>query len=513
MKKIYFLSILTAGLFAFNSCANDNVIGQTETNEDGDGIITDVIVTADDFVPQTRTTISSDLTFSWAKNDKIGVFPGADPEDPTPSSQVLFTANAGGAGSATFNGSGWGLMSGRKYYAYFPYSSSAADSLVKFTYKSSATQTANNATSHLGANDLMYTAGTTPAAGNTAQFQFHHLSSIMKLEITVPEGSASMKFTKLIMECADSIFPQVVSFNPTSDAVKGSTEKFIDKLTLTLGSNGAGFTPADGKLSVWFMIGAADLSGKEIKITTYDGHNALSGTFTGADQKSGRAHLYAVSVTRTNPEFSVDLGLPSGIMWAVSNLTVNGLSNTETVLGDYYAWGDTVPYYSSLKVNGEKDITVTWKSGYEGGYTSTNYAKNTKRGTYTKSSDKLSLVDDAAHSVLGGNWMMPSKADLDELAKYCTFASATINNVKGVKVTSSINGNYLFMPLNGYINGTEFKGYTASSPGARFWLSDCADSGKAYQQYGAENSPAKNYDSSKDKFRGTPIRPIYVPNN
>jgi len=514
MKKIYFLSILTAGLFAFSSCHNDNVIGQPETNEDGDGIITDVIVTADDFVPQTRTAISNELTFTWAKNDKIGVFPGSDPEDPTPSSQVLFTANEGGAGSATFNGSGWGLMPARKYYAYFPYSSAAADSLVKFTFKSAATQSANNNTAHIGANDLMYTSGTAPSAGNTAQFQFHHLSSIMKFDVTVPEDVKTSKFVKAEISCADSVFPVVVSFNPTADVMKDSAETFIDKLTLTLASSG--FAPADGVLSLWFMIGNADLSGKTLNVAVFDEYDKYSGTIEGADQKAGKAHRYELTVTkaaRNYKDYTVDLGLPSGKLWAISNLTVKGLPFNNTVLGDYYAWGDTEPYYESIKVNGENNITVKWKSGYESGYSDTSYKKNTSRGSYTSSGAQLSLADDAAHAVLGGNWRMPSKADLDELAQYCTFASATVSGVAGVTVTSKSNGKSIFLPLNGYINGTTFKGYTDNSPGARFWLLDCADSGKAYQQYTAKSNPAKNYDSSKDKYRGTPIRPIYIPNN
>lgn len=510
MKKIYLFSILTAGLMAFNACSNDNVF--VETGADGDEVITDILVTADAFTPQTRTSISNELAFTWAQNDKIGVFPSKEPEDLTPSSQVLFTATSGGAGTAKFTGSGWGLMPNRKYYAYFPYSAQAVDTLVKFTYKSTATQTADNATSHLGANDLMYTAATAPAAGNTAQFQFHHLSSIMKVEVTVPDEYKTSKFIKAIISCADSVFPVIVSFNPTADDMKDSVETLIDKLTLTLGSSG--FAPTEGKLSLWFMTGQTDLSGKTLNVAVYDEYDKYTGSVQGADQKAGKAHKYELAVTkeaRNYKDYTVDLGLPSGKLWAISNLTVKGLPFSTTVLGDYYAWGDTEPYYESIKVNGENNITVKWKSGYESGYSQANYDKNAGRGSYTSSGAQLSLADDAAHAVLGDGWRIPSKADLDELAENCSFASATVNGVTGVTVTSKSNGKSIFLPLNGYINGTTFKGYTDNSPGARFWLSDCADSGKAYQQYTAKSSPAKNYDSSKDKFRGTPIRPIYVP--
>ena len=511
MKKIYFLSVLAAGLFTFSSCNNDNVF--TQTGIDGDEVITDLVVTADDFIPQTRTSISNTLAFTWAQNDKIGVFPSKEPEDLTPSSQVLFTATSGGAGTATFNGSGWGLMPNRKYYAYFPYSAQAVDTLVKFTYKSSATQTADNATSHLGANDLMYTAATAPAAGNTAQFQFHHLSSIMKIEITVPQTSANMKFSKVIVECADSVFPYVVSFNPTANDVKDNIESYINKLELTLGSNGAGFTPTDGKLSVWFMVGAADLSGKTFNISTYDGRNKLAGSFVGAEQKSGRAHLYEATVIRLNPENTVDLGLPSGTLWAFSNLTATGLAATETALGDYYAWGELTPYYTSASISGET-LTATWKDGYSDGYVQANYNKGgTITGTYTTKGALLQLEDDAAHATLGGNWRMPSIADADELNENCTISSKTINDVSGILFTSKINGNAVFFACNGYIDGnSKVSGYVSGSKGPRFWLRDCNSSTKAYQQLINMSSNNKfDHDNEKNKWRATPIRPIYVP--
>lgn len=512
MKRIYVLSIVAAGLLSFVSCANDNVqFSQTDYN--GNEVITEAIVTADDFTPQTRTSISNELVFSWVKNDKMGVFPEADPEDPSPSSQVAFTASEGGAATAVFNGSGWGLMPSRKYYAYYPYSSTAVDTLVKFTYKTSSTQTANNTTSHLGPNDLMYTSATAPAAGNTAQFQFHHLSSIAKFEIAVPEGDKSKKFTKVVIECADSIFPLVVSFNPTADAPKDSIEKYIDKLTLTLGSNGAGFVPVEGKLSLWYMLGSADMSGKTLSITLYDAYDKYTGSVEGANQKAGKAHKYELDVVkaaRVASDYYVDLGLPSGKKWAVSNLTMNGLPFSNTVLGDYFGWGELSPYYNSITVNSESNVTFSWKSGYTG-YNSNSLTAELKT-KYTSSTDKLALEDDAAHAILGNGWCMPSIADLQELADNCTFKAATVGSAKGTLVTSNINGKTIFLAANGYFDDTTMKGYTSgSSPGARFWLTDCESATKARQQYFSNSNPALEYATPKDKWRGTAIRPIYVP--
>ena len=54
---------------------------------------------------------------------------------------------------------------------------------------------------------------------------------------------------------------------------------------------------------------------------------------------------------------AIDLGLPSGLKWASFNL---GASAPEEY-GDYYAWGETEPYYSSQDPLALKD----GKTGYD----------------------------------------------------------------------------------------------------------------------------------------------------
>lgn len=509
MKKTSIFSILVATVFVVCSCSGDRDFAPAEVQGE---CIRVAQAEVDQFIfgKDTKTVISNTGTFTWTKNDAIGVWPELVPDEPA--SQVQFKTSTGGASSATFSGSGWGLLYNRKYYAYYPYKAAAQQDLVTGTYALTQTQTANDNTSHLGANDVMYSSATAPQEGNQAYFRFHHLGSLLKLVITVPEGSKSNKFTQVELQTAQPMFTKGYSFNPTADEPVLTATSQSDTYTLNLGSNGSGFAPVDGQLTVWFHLAAVDLTGQEIKVTVYDNYGKYSGILQGADFKGGHARRCQVTVDAVAPDLEdlmVDLGLPSGILWAKSNLTVGGLPLDETVLGDYFAWGEPQPYYSSLKVNGENNITVTWKSGYDG-YTSASYAKNTSRGTYT-AGQKLSLADDAAHVILGDNWRMPSIDDLKELGDNCTFSQATVNGVKGVKVTSKSNSNYIFLPSNGYISGTTFKGYTSNSPGARFWLTDCAGDGTAYQQYTAEGSPELNYGTAKDKWRGTPIRPVYVP--
>ena len=149
---------------------------------------------------------------------------------------------------------------------------------------------------------------------------------------------------------------------------------------------------------------------------------------------------------------AVDLGLPSGLMWASFNL---GASKPEEY-GDYYAWGETEPYYSSQD-------PLTWKEGKEEGYwwtsykwcmgsenTLTKYCQNADYGYNGFTDDKtvLDLEDDAAHINLGGKWRMPTDADWAELRTKCTGTWTSRNGVYGHLVTGP-NGNSIFLPAAG----------------------------------------------------------------
>ena len=131
----------------------------------------------------------------------------------------------------------------------------------------------------------------------------------------------------------------------------------------------------------------------------------------------------------------VDLGLPSGTLWATCNV---GASKPEE-FGDYFAWGEIEP-----------------KASYDDNY------KWNKDGRYTKycaSSDwgnvdnQLELLpeDDAATANWGSDWCTPSKDQVKELinSDYTTIAQATQNGVDGWKITSKKNGKTLFFPTAG----------------------------------------------------------------
>ena len=131
-----------------------------------------------------------------------------------------------------------------------------------------------------------------------------------------------------------------------------------------------------------------------------------------------------------NHPHAIDLGLPSGTLWACCNV---GASKPEEY-GGYYAWGEK-----------EEKVDYDWKTykhcqGYYDGLSQ----------TYFDLGDISGTKNDVAHVKWGGNWYMPTLDDIKELINNCTSEWTTFNDVNGYKFTSKINGKSIFLPAAGY---------------------------------------------------------------
>ena len=134
----------------------------------------------------------------------------------------------------------------------------------------------------------------------------------------------------------------------------------------------------------------------------------------------------------------VDLGLPSGTLWATCNVG----ADTPEGYGDYFAWGETQP----------KDV-YNW-SNYQycnGSHDQlTKYCNNSSYG-YNGFTDNLTTLqpgDDAATANWGSGARMPTKQEWEELRDYCSSVWTTQNGVNGRRFTGP-NGNTLFLPAAG----------------------------------------------------------------
>ena len=179
----------------------------------------------------------------------------------------------------------------------------------------------------------------------------------------------------------------------------------------------------------------------------------------------------------------VDLGLPSGTLWATMNVGASKPSD----YGLFFQWGDTSGYTADQV---GKDKQFTWddyKFSIDG--SSTNFSK------YTTPGAKLELKDDAANANMGGTWHMPTPTQIQELINETDNTWATSDDgVSGMTFTSK-NGKSIFIPAagfawNGSLSVSGDCGYVWSSVlGASYVLSG--------QDLGFDSGDAGLYDGSR----------------
>ena len=162
----------------------------------------------------------------------------------------------------------------------------------------------------------------------------------------------------------------------------------------------------------------------------------------------------------------VDLGLPSGTLWATTNVGGTAPESCGPIYGGmspenrcvYVSWGETYsseyydPYYTYYDFY-EDDPNTSFT-------TFTKYVTKSEYG-YKGFVDNLTELlpeDDAATVAWGSEWQTPSVEQLDELIdeNYTTSVWTTLNGVNGMRITSKSNGNSIFLPAGGYGYGFYF---------------------------------------------------------
>ena len=186
----------------------------------------------------------------------------------------------------------------------------------------------------------------------------------------------------------------------------------------------------------------------------------------------------------------VDLGLPSGLLWADVNIGAENPWN----YGDYYAWAETSP----------KSNYTTSTTAYYSGSAYTKY--NSTDGLTT-----LQPMDDIATITFGAQAHIPTMAEWQEFLNNTTVANETLNGIAGRRFTSKNNGNSIFVPFTGYKSGTGTSGATSCT---YFWSSTLSTStnNNAVDVY-ITTSSANFYSGSsgEGRYYGFPIRAVRTP--
>ena len=158
--------------------------------------------------------------------------------------------------------------------------------------------------------------------------------------------------------------------------------------------------------------------------------------------------VYRGGVINANGHSYVDLGLPSGTLWA----TMNVGAKTETDYGDYFMWGSTTP---------NTNTTCDWTNApFNNG--SSDYDEeyfNSVKNTVCPNGILAKEYDTASH-IMGGDWRMPTQTECQELVDNTN--SEWVENFHG----SSVNGRkfasktdtskYIFIPASGFRSGSSF---------------------------------------------------------
>ena len=169
----------------------------------------------------------------------------------------------------------------------------------------------------------------------------------------------------------------------------------------------------------------------------------------------------------------VDLGL--SVKWATCNVE----ASVPEQYGNYYAWGETKPkdeYTQSNSVTFEQNIS--------------DFSGNPQY--------------DAAAANWGGDWRMPTEAEMNELSSRCTWEWIKQNGVRGYKVTGP-NGNIIFLPASGYWYATSF---TDGSCGYTYYWSSTSHSSYTSSAYTLRFDSGSRIVDSHNRYYGYSVRPV-----
>lgn len=218
----------------------------------------------------------------------------------------------------------------------------------------------------------------------------------------------------------------------------------------------------------------------------------------GRVEKIPASKVELVTVEEVTEHEYVDLGLPSGTLWATTNV---GAENPED-FGNFFAWGEVTGV-------DEGKTNYTWKTykWCNGSFNQlTKYCVQDSLGAVDNRYSLLS-EDDAAYVCWGPQWRIPNYHELMELTTECTWEQAEMNGVPGCEVTGP-NGNTLFLPAGGWY---EQKSHNGVDVGGDYW-------GRSLR--GTTNERAwgmwffndrHGYAITFPRYFGRMIRPVYVP--
>ena len=289
------------------------------------------------------------------------------------------------------------------------------------------------------------TEGTTTTCSVVISDQTEHLPVIECGPSNETYTSGVTTFTAFLLNKCALVKFNVTTSSEAATCVTGFNNKvsvnFEDASFIYSKTNGGNVILPTGSGDKWAILLPQDAMEIGEAGSAYSADGAYTGT-CGAVPAIAENGYYITGIevsVMTIDLDCVDLGLPSGLLWATCNVG----AETPEDYGDYFAWGETSQknYYfwdSYLYCNGSY-------------FTLTKYCNNSSYGNngFTDHLTALLPEDDAATANIGSNWRIPTKQEWMELYYNTTPTGATKNGIFGTLFTAS-NGNSIFLPAAGY---------------------------------------------------------------
>lgn len=448
------------------------------------------------FDGQTRTshTVSDTQGFlsEWAEGDILGIYPvGGD--------QVAFPISAGaGTSTAKFDGGSWALRPTIKYSAYYPFSKDnymISQTEIPVNYEGQS-QNGNASTEHLGNYYYVAAAAAEPTSTGSVNLAMKHMGSLLNLILTMPVAAS---YTDVIIETEveGDYFPITGTIDLTSAAPAITPKTYAH--SIHLGLSNVSTAAANQTISLLMMMAPANMQDKNLLVTVTDAEGKTY-QFKGMGKTYLAAKAYRLTLTEViggtganltpdgwddsdanmlNGHEYVDLGLPSGTLWATCNV---GAESPEDY-GGYYAWGEIET----------KDVYT--QSSYL-------YYSNSIRNSEISSSQY-----DVARQKWGGKWRIPTNNECQELIDNCIWTWTQIKGIAGYKI-EGLNGKSIFLPAAGYYRDSSI---SADTYAAWYWSSTARMTNSAANLtfwYHNEGRDIGYSIEGSSRYDGQSIRPV-----
>ena len=461
------------------ACSSDD-----EMTEKQSGVKETITLTAFQPGDEAGTRIGFDSKGSayWQSADKIGVWSSSDNKF----GELSLSSGAGEA-TATFTGK---ITDPKGQYAVYPYNENHQLSGSTLTYYLPSSYTYTSVDQTFFPDEKNGNSFCAPMWGkvsdNDNTVTFKHLGGVLCIKVDkMPAASGTVKVIEASNQLCGTFTATLTDTDPEM-----KTTKATENNSVTFRYSGA---TADAQ-GVFYLPVATGNYSLTIIVSGGTKHSATTSTVA-----ITRTRLQIVNVKTSYSEDGsvtinghkfIDLGLPSGLLWAETN--VGATSSTEA--GDYYAWGET-----------EKKTNYSWST-----YTHATSSSDLKKYTSSDKKTVLENADDAAYSVWGSFCQMPTYSQIKELldTSNCTWTCDDTN--KGFKVASKKNNNSIFVPASGFYDGQNVNN---KDKFGYYWSSTLYSDnpGGACDLILNYTSDKLAYTYGKERYCGCSVRPVVEP--